>query len=104
MTKVLFESLLPETSFYKLPSTGETILIKRGEKGYFPQKQLKHKNHNELNELYDITKAQAEAMFAGSLHGWDVPASNPELYDENGEIVRDRIDKIAEEIKELKGK
>jgi hypothetical protein len=97
MTKILFENLLPQTSFYALPSTGETILIKRGEQGYFPQKKLKHRDYNELNELNGITKAQAEAMFAGSLHGWDAPASNPELYNEDGLIRLDKIGDIVGE-------
>ena len=72
---------LPELSFAYLPTTGEVIMIKRGEEGYFPQPQLQHKTVDELNELYDVTKAQAEAMQSGSMHGWHVPASNPELWE-----------------------
>jgi hypothetical protein len=84
---------LPEKSFYKLPTTGETILIKRGEKGYFPQEDLVSRDPDELNELFDVTKAQAEAMFAGSMHGWHVPAANPEMYDENGDFIKEKVEK-----------
>lgn len=75
---------LPETSFYKHNVTGETILIKRGESGYYEQDQLKHRDPDELNEIYEVTKAQAEAMYAGSMWGWHTPASNPKLYNEDG--------------------
>ena len=57
---------LPEFSFAYLPTTGEVIMIKRGEEGYYPQPKLQHKTVDELNELYDVTKAQAEAMQSGS--------------------------------------
>ena len=72
---------LPEFSFAYLNTTGEVILIKRGESGYYPQPQLQNRSVDELNELYDITKAQAEAMQHGSMWGWDVPASNPQLWE-----------------------
>lgn len=87
---------LPEKSFYSLPSTGETILIKRGEKGYYPQDSLKHRNPDELNEILGVSKPQAEAMYAGSLFGWNVPASNPEMYDENGDFRKDKLAEIPE--------
>ena len=49
---------LPEQSFAYLPSTGEVIMIKRGEEGYFPQPNLQHKTVDELNE-----KKQTEDQF-----------------------------------------
>lgn len=79
---------LPEQCFYKLPTTGETILIRRGEKGYYPQTDLKHRNPDELNELFDVTKAQASAMYGGSMFGWDAPISDPDNYDEDGNHKR----------------
>lgn len=79
---------LPEKCFSKLPTTGETILIKRGEKGYYEQDQLKWRDPDELNDLWDITKGQSEAMSCGSMFGWDTPASNPANYDEEGKWIR----------------
>lgn len=76
---------LPLKSFAKLPTTGETVLICRGETGYFPQdSHIKSRDADELNEILGVTKAQAEAMFKGSMFGWDVPAADPDMYDENG--------------------
>jgi hypothetical protein len=73
---------LPEFSFAYLNTTGELIMIKRGETGYYLQPNLQYRSVDELNELYDVTKPQAEAMMNGSMWGFDVPASNPSLYEE----------------------
>lgn len=35
-----------------------------------------------------ITKAQARAMEAGSMFGWDVPGADPRNYDENGSYIK----------------
>lgn len=78
---------LPERSFSKDIGTGETAMIIRGREGFFPQDQLKGRDPDELNAFWDITKAQSEAMFAGSMFGWHVPSSNPENYDENGVFI-----------------
>lgn len=75
---------LPEVSFYKHNVTGETILIQRGVRGYFPQNQLKDRDPDELNEIYGVSKGVAEAMYGGSMWGWHVPASNPKMYNEDG--------------------
>lgn len=79
---------LPEFSFHTLETTGETIMIRLGEKGYYPQDELKNRDADELNEVYEVTKGQAEAMYAGSMFGWDTPASNPANYDEDGKFIK----------------
>ena len=79
---------LPEQSFYALPSTGETILIKRGEDGYYPQDSLKDRDVNELNEILGVTKGQAEAMFNGSMHGWHTKSADPNNFDEEGNWIK----------------
>ena len=83
---IKFEELLPEKSFTILNTTGETVLIKRGEKGYYPQDSLKWSYVDEFNETLGVTKAQAEAMAHGSLFGWDIPASNPKMWEEKGTV------------------
>lgn len=94
-------SVLPE-SCYSVLHTGELIVIKRGELGYYvsdwsssdPAKNCALAD--EYNAEMGVTKAQAAAMQAGSLFGWNVPAANPEAYDENGQLMRDSLsDKIA---------
>jgi hypothetical protein len=85
MTKV-FEGL-PEFSFAKLPTTGETIKIVRGESGYRVNDKYKTANADELNETLGVTKAQAEAMMTGSMFGWHVAGANPANFDENGKFI-----------------
>jgi hypothetical protein len=80
---------LPEFCYGTLLSTGETIIIKRGESGYY--KSTRQFDADTLNSELGITKAQKEAMMAGSLFGWDIPASDPNLYDENGKIIREKL-------------
>jgi hypothetical protein len=87
---VKYAELLPEKSFAILNTTGETILIKRGENGYYPQDSLKNGDVDELNETLGVTKAQAEAMYHASLFGWDIPASNPTMWEENGILTHNR--------------
>jgi hypothetical protein len=43
----------------------------------------------ELNDAEGTTPAQAAAMYAGSLFGWDVPAADPDNYDEQGVFSHD---------------
>ncbi len=81
---------LPDECYGVLPSSGEIVIIKRGESGYYPTGQ--HGNSqkesvsivNERNEACGVSKAQAAAMLAGSLFGWNVPAADPKNYDEQG--------------------
>jgi len=41
-----------------------------------------------LNDAMGVTKAQAAAMAAGSMFGWDAPAADPANYDEKGTPLR----------------
>jgi hypothetical protein len=81
---------LPNYCFSVLPSSGEMIRIQQGESGYHvcnsaemsPDK-VRFKVDDE-NGLRHITRAQEEAMLAGSMFGWDTPAAKPWNYDKNG--------------------
>lgn len=74
---------LPEESFWTLNTTGEPIMIKRGEMGYYPLPDA-YMTADQLNKEFNVTPAQAHAMYAGSMFGWDVPMSDPANYNEDG--------------------
>ena len=83
------ETPLPPCSYSLLPSTGEVIKIERFEKGYIPLSiqppaEERKDRVERLNHAAGVSKAQAEAMLAGSMFGWDCPAAKPDRYDENG--------------------
>lgn len=80
---------LPELSYYTNELTGEVIGIKKGEMGYYPIKTKA--TAEELNNSLNITTAQSEAMYMGSLIGWEVPAANPDFYDENGKFKTNKL-------------
>lgn len=68
---------LPETCGARHPDTGEAVLLKRGETGYWPLSC----DPDVYNESLGITPAQREAMLAGSMFGFDVPAADPKIYE-----------------------
>ena len=74
----------------------------KGEKGYIDSKSANGKPSenrelvDDLNRKIGITKAQAEAMKAGSMFGWKVPAADPKNYDENGKPVKPKRNKDYE--------
>ena len=77
---------LPEHCCSILPSTGELIVIKRGERGYYRSEwntdsREENKNIADFtNSRMGITPAQLEAMVCGSMCGWDVPGAQPQFY------------------------
>lgn len=83
---------LPEKCFAHLESTGEIVVIVKGEKGYVPAANYPadcdpKEGEDALNETIGVTKAQAAAMVAGSMFGWDKPAADPKNYDEQGQPI-----------------
>ena len=100
---------LPELCFSVLEQSGELVLIKNGETGYYrsdwstsdPEKNRELADYN--NSRLGVTKAQEAAMVAGSIFGWSVPDANPEMYDENGKRKHDSlVSKIASAEQERK--
>lgn len=86
-------SSLPEKCFSTLESTGEMIVITKGEKGYtptgiYPQSDSPKNGASALNAANCVTKAQEAAMVAGSMFGWETPAADPKNYDEQGIPIR----------------
>lgn len=86
-------SSLPERCFSITEAFGEVIVLTRGEAGYRLSRQpTRGKTPQEcadkLNGYLGVTKAQAAAMRAGSLFGWDTPAADPKNYDEKGQPIK----------------
>ena len=86
-------SSLPEKCFSTLKSTGEVIVITKGEKGYtptgvFPQDASPREGVTATNAANGVTKAQEAAMVAGSMFGWETPAADPKNYDDQGIPIR----------------
>lgn len=90
---------LPEQCYASLGTTPEVVIIKKGTDGYFKTDILCQSTEeakqlaDEYNGKLGVTKAQAEAMKAGSMFGWDVPAADPKSYDENGTLLRNTKDR-----------
>lgn len=98
-TFIPLRSDLPEVCFSILPSTGDVIIIKHGESGYYrceystEDKAFNREFANDRNANLGVSKAQVEAMLAGSMYGWDVPAADPKSYDVNGTLLRNTKDR-----------
>ena len=86
-------SSLPEKCFVYVESTDEIGIVERGETGYRPagvkpgDGVSKRRGVEYLNNAQGITKAQAAAMSAGSLFGWETKAADPANYDAEGNAL-----------------
>lgn len=67
---------LPRRCYARLPSTGEPILILRGERGYWTINL--DLDPDAMNAMLGVTPAQREAMLTGSMFGWDIPGATVE--------------------------
>ena len=90
MAKNFNPAALPEHCYAVLPGSGQLIEVRRGEKGYYPcaystgDREYNKVLANYFNAHEGISKAQAAAMLAGSMFGWNVPAADPACYDAEG--------------------
>ena len=82
---------LPELCYSVHESTGELIVIKRGECGYYPtdyntsDKERNVELADRLNEKLGVNMWQRQAMEVGSICGWIVPGADPAKYLEQQE-------------------
>lgn len=89
-------SSLPEQCYSTLAGTGEVILVKKGESGYYKTDlDMGNRAKNtalveEYNQKLGVTKAQKAAMQAGSMFGWHVLAADPNSYDETGRLLKSK--------------
>ena len=87
-------STLPDKCYAVLPSGDEIIIVKKGESGYYHTDKYGHDRAealaivDECNESGGVSKAQAAAMLAGSMFGWEVPAADPKNYDKEGQLIK----------------
>lgn len=87
--------LLPPFCYTLIPSSGDLIKVFRGQKGYQSTNfnvpgdaRNNRQNADSINGEMGVTRAQEEAMLAGSLFGWHTKAADPRSYDENGQPKR----------------
>ena len=84
---------LPDCCYSVNKVTGEIIILKKGEPGFY-KTDIPSKGRDESRELADhqneilgVTKAQAAAMYMGSLCGFDTPGADPRNYDADGHMI-----------------
>lgn len=88
---------LPEKAFIdnaRDQSTGAPRIlgVKRGESGYYPI--FTGLSADELNAMHGVSAAQREAMYFGSLFGWEVPGAYPEAWTRHrGASIADIVQK-----------
>jgi len=74
-------------SYAKHPFTGKTVMILRGEEGYYEvDPYLEDMDPDKLNMELGVTKEQAKAMYVGSMFGWDCPGAKIEDEPEKEEV------------------
>ena len=83
---------LPQLCYAVNGVTEKVISIKLGESGYH-ETSIVTSGREESQRMVDyfngrlgVTPAQRDAMYAGSMFGYHVPAANPDNYDENGTL------------------
>jgi hypothetical protein len=78
---------LPSYCYAVHPSDGYVVRLDRGVRGYIlvlprdSDKRPPAELADDLNAILGVSKAQREAMIAGSMFGWDVPGANPAIYE-----------------------
>ena len=93
-TVIPLRSSLPEQCYVFVQTENCVGIVKKGESGFFRTDIQGGKPSetnalvNEMNEKLGLTKAQVEAMKAGSMFGWGTPAADPKSYDKNGIPVK----------------
>ena len=84
---------LPDFCLSTIPSTGQLIILKKGERGYYASEwdtgnREENRNiaqsHNRRRGISDIQEA---AMSAGSMFGWSLPGADPQWYLDNARYV-----------------
>ena len=95
--KLPFRNDLPETCLSVLPSSGQLIIIRHDERGYYPSewdtgsREENREIASSHNARRGITDIQEAAMLAGSMFGWNTPGANPQWYLDNAKYINSNI-------------
>lgn len=86
-------SKYPDYCFICLKTSNEVVVVHPYTKGYSPTREGNQPWYGQetadlANAERGITKAQARAMEMGSMFGWDIPAADPDNYDEEGNFKK----------------
>lgn len=93
-TVIPLRSSLPEQCYVFIEAENIIGIVTKGEAGYSDSKAANGKPSDNrlitdsMNKELGVTKAQTEAMKAGSLLGWDCPAADPKNYNEKGTPIK----------------
>ena len=95
-TFVPLRSSLPKQCYSLLLDTGNVVILKRGETGYY-KTDIPHTSKEEARAIVEeynrklgVTRAQEEAMKGGSMFGFDKPIADPANYDAQGQPLKRR--------------
>lgn len=67
---------LPLWCFIQMPATEETVIVDFPQHGYSPLDiPIPWKRAQKMNRDMNVTEEMEEAMLAGSMFGWHVPAA-----------------------------
>ena len=93
-TVIPLRSSLPEQCYVFVQTENCIGIVKKGESGFYRTDIQSGKPSEtnalvkEMNRKLGLSKAQTEAMKAGSMFGWDVSAADPKNYNENGILMK----------------
>ncbi len=81
---------LPETCYSVSLIDETTIVLKRGETGYYETGYGVQGEDavNSLNARMGVSRQQRAAMELGSMVGFHAPGANPDMYGEDGKFKR----------------
>jgi len=95
---------LPDWCFGRHLSTNTIIRINKGEMGFrpitnqeWPKNVARDKDMpfdqfiDVLNGYENVTPAQRQAMQFGSMWGWGLKLADPDVYDEKGNILHEKL-------------
>lgn len=95
-TFVPLRSSLPKQCYSLLLDTGNVVILKRGETGYY-KTDIPHTSKEEARAIVEeynrklgVTRAQEEAMKGGSMFGFNKPIADPANYDAQGQPLKRR--------------
>ena len=89
---------LPEKCYVADRLNKRIIILQRGAlnlsyAGAYPKDVTLQEAADQLNKQDHVSKAQAAAMAAGVLYGWDSPMADPACYDEHGHMLAIQVNR-----------